>query len=164
MEFDRTVQSEALAARNLRAIKDFSPFNEYLIGEKSALFKSSTGTQIYIWNLDKWGSDYSLEWQADMSGSSSFHGDILIRSRRVRSRPGQTSRKVGNPSVILLLNYCSPLLPPFVGNIFIVCLAESELFRSLFQVPLDYSLRSYLEVIFLEPRMKIYVQGSPVIL
>ncbi|KAJ8427565.1 hypothetical protein Cgig2_006636 [Carnegiea gigantea] len=123
MEFDGTVQSEALAVRNLRAIKEFSPFNEYLIGEKSALFKDDTGTQIYIWNMDKWGSDYSLEWQAGISGSSSFHhGDILIRSRRVRSRPGQTSRKV----------------------------------------PLDYSLRSYLEVIFLEPRMKIYVQGSPV--
>lgn len=31
------------------------------------------------------------------------------------------------------------------------------------QVPLDYSLRAYLEVIFLVPRMKIYVQGSLVI-
>ncbi|KAM0070355.1 hypothetical protein Hdeb2414_s0001g00012201 [Helianthus debilis subsp. tardiflorus] len=29
-----------------------------------------------------------------------------------------------------------------------------------FQVPLDYSVRSYLEVIFLDPRMKIKVQGS----
>ncbi|OVA16345.1 zinc finger protein [Macleaya cordata] len=28
------------------------------------------------------------------------------------------------------------------------------------KVPLDYSLRSYLAVIFLDPRMKIYVQGS----
>lgn len=30
------------------------------------------------------------------------------------------------------------------------------------KVPLDYSLRSYLEVIFLDPRMKVYVQGSVV--
>ncbi|MFS7928328.1 hypothetical protein Hanom_Chr04g00319471 [Helianthus anomalus] len=29
-----------------------------------------------------------------------------------------------------------------------------------FQVPLDYSLRSYLEVIFLDPRLKTKVQGS----
>ncbi|MFS7928338.1 putative morc, S5 domain 2 protein [Helianthus anomalus] len=29
-----------------------------------------------------------------------------------------------------------------------------------FQVPLDYSVISYLEVIFLDPRMKIKVQGS----
>ncbi|MFS7928335.1 hypothetical protein Hanom_Chr04g00319551 [Helianthus anomalus] len=29
-----------------------------------------------------------------------------------------------------------------------------------FQVPLDYSLGSYLEVFFLDPRMKIKVQGS----
>ncbi|GAB4848365.1 hypothetical protein Ancab_003059 [Ancistrocladus abbreviatus] len=122
MELDKQFQSEELAEYNLKAIKDFSPFNEYLIGEKAALFhENPTGTQIYIWNLDKWGSDYTLEWQNGKRGGSSFYqGDIFIRSRRVRSRPGQTSRKV----------------------------------------PLDYSLRSYLEVIFLDPRMKIYVQGS----
>ncbi|KAK9713398.1 hypothetical protein RND81_06G024900 [Saponaria officinalis] len=123
MEFDTNVQSEALAKYNLEAIKEFSPFNEYLIGEKAGLFQCSTGTQIYIWNLDKWGSDYSLEWQEGVRGGSSFlQGDILIRSRRVRTRPGQTSRKVS----------------------------------------VDYSLRAYLEVIFLEPRMKIFVQGSQV--
>ncbi|KAL2927908.1 MORC family CW-type zinc finger protein 3 [Bienertia sinuspersici] len=121
MEIDTSAQSEALARYNLNAIKEFSPFDEYLIGEKAGLFEGKTGTQIYIWNLDKWGSDYTLEWQEGMRGGSSFHqGDILIRSRRVRSRPGQISRKVH----------------------------------------LDYSLRSYLEVIFLEPRMKIFVQGS----
>ncbi|KAF8406746.1 hypothetical protein HHK36_008838 [Tetracentron sinense] len=119
MEEDTSVQSEALASSNLEAIKNFSPFNKYLIGEK--FHGKDTGTQIYIWNLDEWGSDYCLEWQTGKSGRSSFHqGDILIRSRRIRSRPGQISRKV----------------------------------------PLDYSLRSYLEVIFLDPRMKISVQGS----
>lgn len=121
MEIDTSVQSEALAKYNLNAMKEFSPFNEYLIGEKAGLFGGNTGTQIYIWNLDKWGSNYTLEWQAGIRGGSSFHqGDIFIRSQRVRTRPGQTSRKVS----------------------------------------IDYSLRSYLEVIFLEPRMKIYVQGS----
>uniref|UniRef100_A0A803NCP2 CW-type domain-containing protein n=1 Tax=Chenopodium quinoa TaxID=63459 RepID=A0A803NCP2_CHEQI len=121
MDIDTSVQSEALAKYNLNAMKQFSPFNEYLIGEKAGLFRGNTGTQIYIWNLDKWGAEYTLEWQAGLRGGSTFHqGDIYIRSRRVRKRPGQTSRKVS----------------------------------------LDYSLRSYLEVIFLEPRMKIYVQGS----
>ncbi|XP_021714078.1 MORC family CW-type zinc finger protein 3-like isoform X2 [Chenopodium quinoa] len=121
MDIDTSVHSEALAKNNLNAIKQFSPFNEYLIGEKAGLFRGNTGTQIYIWNLDKWGAEYTLEWQAGLCGGSTFHqGDIYIRSRRVRKRPGQTSRKVS----------------------------------------LDYSLRSYLEVIFLEPRMKIYVQGS----
>nr|XP_048334651.1 MORC family CW-type zinc finger protein 3-like isoform X5 [Ziziphus jujuba var. spinosa] len=121
MEVDITVQSSALAKYNLKAIKEFSPFNKYLIGEKAALFCEGTGTQIYIWSLDKWGSDYSLEWHTGLKGGSSFHqGDILIRSRRIRSRPGQISQ----------------------------------------QVRLDYSLRSYMEVIFLVPRMKIYVQGS----
>ncbi|XP_044981269.1 uncharacterized protein LOC123448403 isoform X11 [Hordeum vulgare subsp. vulgare] len=32
-----------------------------------------------------------------------------------------------------------------------------------FKVPLDYSLKAYLEVMFLNPQMKITVQGSPVI-
>ncbi|XP_020103048.1 MORC family CW-type zinc finger protein 4-like isoform X2 [Ananas comosus] len=117
MEVDLSVQSEVSTEISLKAIKEFSPFNEYFIGEKLGLFgEMGTGTQIYIWNLDKWGSDYSLEWSQNTSAS----GDILIRSRRVRSRPGQVSQKV----------------------------------------PLDYSLRLYLEVIFLDPRMKIYVQGS----
>ncbi|CAK9141232.1 unnamed protein product [Ilex paraguariensis] len=122
MEVDTSVQTEALVKYNLKAIKDFSPFNKYLIGEKAGLFHAKgTGTQIYTWNLDEWGSNYCLEWDNGMSGGSSFHqGDILIRSRRIRSRPGQMSR----------------------------------------MVPLDYSLRSYLEVIFFDPRMKIYVQGS----
>ncbi|MCL7045698.1 hypothetical protein MKW94_021723, partial [Papaver nudicaule] len=121
MEVDTSIQSLAVADYHLKAIKEFSPFNEYLIGEKSGLFgENGTGTQIYIWNFDKWGSDFCLEWQRSGDRDSSNEDDILIRSRRVRSRSGQISQKV----------------------------------------PLDYSLRSYLEVIFLEPRMKIYVQGS----
>ncbi|KAK3223120.1 hypothetical protein Dsin_010145 [Dipteronia sinensis] len=122
MELDTSVQSEATAKHNLKAIKEFSPFDKYMIGEKAGLFRdTSTGTQTYIWNLDKWGSDYSLERYEGLEGGSSFHkGDIFIRSRRIRSRPGQISQKV----------------------------------------PLDYSLRSYLEVIFLVPRMRITVQGA----
>ncbi|XP_062234172.1 uncharacterized protein LOC133931336 [Phragmites australis] len=124
MEVDLSVQSEATAEYNLNAIKEFSPFNEYFIGEKLGLFgEDRTGTQIYIWNLDKWGTNYTLEWHSGKSSENPVHngcGDILIRSRRVRSRPGQTSNKV----------------------------------------PLDYSLQSYLEVMFLNPRMKIFVQGS----
>ncbi|KAG2612916.1 hypothetical protein PVAP13_4KG321600 [Panicum virgatum] len=124
MEVDLSVQSEATAEYNLNAIKEFSSFNEYFIGEKLGLFgEERTGTQIYIWNLDRWGNDYTLEWNSGKSSENPVHsgrGDILIRSRRVRSRPGQTSNKV----------------------------------------PLDYSLQSYLEVMFLNPRMKISVQGS----
>lgn len=79
------------------------------------------GTQIHIWNLEEWGSECHLEWtKYNDDGDSSEEGDILIRSRRARKRPGQFSK----------------------------------------QVPLDYSLRSYLEVVFLNTRMKIYVQGS----
>ncbi|CAI9110432.1 OLC1v1010448C1 [Oldenlandia corymbosa var. corymbosa] len=122
MEIDTSVQNETLAKHNLKAIMKFSPFNKYLIGEKSALFgEAGTGTQIYIWNLDEWGSSYSLCWETETKdGSSSCQGDISINPRRVRSRPGQMSQ----------------------------------------EVPLDYSLKSYLEVIFRNPRMKISVQGA----
>ncbi|KAK8936552.1 hypothetical protein KSP39_PZI012591 [Platanthera zijinensis] len=122
MELDLTIQSEEYANFNLSAIKEFSPFNEYLLGEQLGLFgKDGTGTQIFIWNLDKWGSDYTLEW-VDGKDAESYNGqgDILIRSRRIRSRLGQISR----------------------------------------EVPLDYSLQAYLEVIFLNPLMKIFVQCS----
>ncbi|XP_015159623.1 MORC family CW-type zinc finger protein 2A-like isoform X1 [Solanum tuberosum] len=122
MELDK--QNETLFKHNLKAIKEFSPFDKYFIGQKVGLFsKDGTGTHIYIWNLDEWGPNYSLQWESGITGGSSFHqGDILIRSRRVRARPGQMTQ----------------------------------------MVPLDYSLRSYLEVIFLDPRIKIYVQGSQV--
>ncbi|KAL6504291.1 hypothetical protein OROGR_026214 [Orobanche gracilis] len=122
MEVDTNVQNEDSAKYNLKIIKKFSPFDKYLIGEKVGLFRENvTGTQIYIWNLDEWGSSYSLQWETGITGGSSFHqGGIFIRSRRIRSRPGQMSQ----------------------------------------MVPLDFSLKSYLEVIFLDPRMKIYVQGS----
>uniref|UniRef100_A0A0E0C932 CW-type domain-containing protein n=1 Tax=Oryza meridionalis TaxID=40149 RepID=A0A0E0C932_9ORYZ len=126
MEVDSSVQSEATAEYNLNAIKEFSPFNEYFIGEKLGIFgEDGTGTQIYIWNLDRWGADYTLDWSSGKPSEDPVHhgrGDILIRSRRVRLRPGQTSNNV----------------------------------------PLDYSLQSYLEVMFLNPRMKICVQGSSV--
>lgn len=96
MELDTSVQDEILAKCNLKTIKNFSPFDKYFIGEKSGLFSDKgTGTQIYIWNLDKWGSDYSLQWDPGMSGGSSFHqGDILVRSKRIRTRPGQMTRMV----------------------------------------------------------------------
>ncbi|KQK17640.1 hypothetical protein BRADI_1g35820v3 [Brachypodium distachyon] len=105
MEVDLSVQSEATAKYNLDAIKEFSPFNEY--------------------SIDKWGKDYTLDWNSGRTdGNPNNHGrgDILIRSRRVRSRPGQTST----------------------------------------EVPLDYSLQAYLEVMFRYPRMKVTVQGSRV--
>lgn len=96
MEVDTNVQNEDSAKYNLKIIKKFSPFDKYLIGEKVGLFRENvTGTQIYIWNLDEWGSSYSLKWETGITGGSSFHqGGIFIRSRRIRSRPGQMSQMV----------------------------------------------------------------------
>ena len=66
MEIDSNVQNEASAKNNLKAIREFSPFNKYLIGEKAGLFSErGTGTQIYIWNLDQWGSDIACVWKLE---------------------------------------------------------------------------------------------------
>jgi hypothetical protein len=102
MEVDLNVQSEAAAQYNLNAIKDYSPFNEYVIGEKVCLFcEEGTGTQIFIWNLEKWGKEYALTWNSEKTDENPRdhdNRDILIRSERVRSRPGQTSNNVCNLS------------------------------------------------------------------
>ena len=109
MEVDLDVHSKATAEHNLYAIKEFSPFNEYFIGEKVGLFgEDGTGTQVYIWNLDRWGEDYALEWnpeKTDENPAGHGNGDILIRSKRVRSRPGQTNGNVCNFSSILIFLY-----------------------------------------------------------
>jgi hypothetical protein len=102
MEVDLNVQSEAAAQYNLNAIKDYSPFNEYVIGEKVFLFcEEGTGTQIFIWNLEKWGKEYALTWNSEKTDENPLdhdNRDIFIRSKRVRSRPGQTSNNVCNLS------------------------------------------------------------------
>ncbi|KAH7426432.1 hypothetical protein KP509_10G001700 [Ceratopteris richardii] len=119
MDFDLEVHTRGEAESRLQAVKQFSPFNEYSIGSKFAAFGNQPGTVICIYNLDRWGSNYSLEWET-IDSEQKRKRDIWIRSRRVRMRMAQMTTKV----------------------------------------PLDYSLHSYLEVMFLEPRMKIYVQGT----
>ncbi|KAH9302357.1 hypothetical protein KI387_013940, partial [Taxus chinensis] len=99
------------AEAQLKVIKEYSPYNEYTIGSKFASFgENGTGTQIYIYNLARWGSDYSLAWDEKSDEERNFKKkrDIWIRSRRVRTRQGQISQ----------------------------------------EVPLDYSLHAYLEVVF----------------
>jgi hypothetical protein len=46
-------------------------------------------------------------------------------------------------------------------NFIISMITSTDSFIS-YKVPLDYSLKAYLEVMFLNPRMKVTVQGSPV--
>ncbi|KAG6550178.1 hypothetical protein Mapa_008136 [Marchantia paleacea] len=126
MEMDLSVQTEEQGLACLQAVKTFSPFNEFEIGsffDKIGEGKGN-GTYIFIYNLDRWGKEYALQW--DDEDPTKYHTrrdrDITIRSKRVRARPSQTSK----------------------------------------EIPLDYSLRSYLEVLFLDPRMIIRIQGSKV--
>ncbi|MCL7046277.1 hypothetical protein MKW94_018625, partial [Papaver nudicaule] len=122
MQLDTNVQSDMTAKYHLDIMEKYSPFDAFFIGEKLAIFGANgQGTQVYIWNLEKSGSNFSLEWHKSNDGDTNGD-DIIIRSRRTRQRFGQLGQ----------------------------------------EVPLDYSLRAYLEVIFLDPRMKMSIQGSVV--
>lgn len=91
MEFDEEAQSEEEAKKNLNAIKDHSPFNEFKLGVEFERL-SVSGTSIFVFNLEKWGSEHRLRW----TGSGDDENDIVITSKRPRTRPGQTSQKVSS--------------------------------------------------------------------
>lgn len=121
MAFDEKVQSPAEAKKNLTAMKEHGIFHDEMqIGNEFGTIPDTGGTKICIFNLEKWGNDYSLGW--DMNASCKNKNDIVIKRGRPRNRPGQTSA----------------------------------------EVPLDCSLRAYLEVLYDRPKMDVYIQGEPV--
>ncbi|CAM6012481.1 unnamed protein product [Sphagnum balticum] len=127
MDLDDKHFSRAQEEACKKAVKEHSPFrSDIMIGAQFAKI-GARGTSIYVYNLEQWEGKCIFDWsngaeQEDRNKNDGEIADIQIRSKRVRNRPGQTSRKV----------------------------------------PLDYSLRAYLEVLFLNPRMTIYLQGTRV--
>ncbi|CAI5525766.1 unnamed protein product [Closterium sp. Naga37s-1] len=125
-QLDLGVHSEEEAERRKRAIFDFSPLDERRINQEfrkleqasGSIDSPPTGTRIYLFNLKRLSrpdAAYELEWDDDAH-------DILIRTRRPRSRPNQLCQ----------------------------------------DVPIDYSLRAYLRVMFLHNPATITVQGRAV--
>ncbi|CAI5457684.1 unnamed protein product [Closterium sp. Yama58-4] len=125
-QLDVGVHSEEEAERRKRAIFDFSPLDERKINQEFRKLEQAsgssdtppTGTRIYVFNLKRLSrpdAAYELEWDDDAH-------DILIRTRRPRSRPNQLCQ----------------------------------------DVPIDYSLRAYLRVMFLHNPATITVQGRAV--
>ena len=95
MEFDLQINSEEEAKTRLEVIKHFSPFNEYKIGAIFAAFGEGSGTTVCVYNLEKWGSDYALQWDPKATeDETKSRLDITIRSRRVRMRPSQMTKEV----------------------------------------------------------------------
>lgn len=95
MEFDLQVHTQEEAEANLKAVKEYSPFNEYSIGSRFSDFKLGTGTIVCIYNLDRWGSSHSLEWDPKAAEAGPrVKRDIWIRSRRVRTRQAQMTKEV----------------------------------------------------------------------
>ncbi|RLM55709.1 hypothetical protein C2845_PM10G16370, partial [Panicum miliaceum] len=135
MELDLSIQSEATAKYHLNTIKNFSPFTKYYLGEKIGLFgEQGTGTQIYIWNLDKWGTNYTLEWHSGKSSENPVRkgrGDILIRSRRVRSRQGQLSNKVKSRPLAKTLNNTSIMSGEIMGRTIVLTLGMSKPYKQV---------------------------------
>lgn len=96
MAFDEKVQSPAEAKKNLTAMKEHGIFHDEMqIGNEFGTIPDTGGTKICIFNLEKWGNDYSLGW--DMNASCKNKNDIVIKRGRPRNRPGQTSAEVGSP-------------------------------------------------------------------
>jgi hypothetical protein len=84
------------------AVAKHSPFkNDLSIGAQFAKIEK-TGTCIFIYNLEQWDGNCIFEWnpkkikKGEAPSEKKIPGDIIIRSRRVRVRAGQTSTKVGH--------------------------------------------------------------------
>jgi hypothetical protein len=84
-----------------KAVKEHSPFrSDIMIGAQFAKI-GARGTSIYVYNLEQWEGKCIFDWtngaeQEDRNKNDGEIADIQIRSKRVRNRPGQTSRKVGD--------------------------------------------------------------------
>lgn len=81
-----------------KAVAKYSPFkNDMSIGAQFAKIES-TGTRIFVYNLEQWDGKCIFEWTTSEDLESATPGekkpDIKIRSRRVRVRAGQTSKQV----------------------------------------------------------------------
>ena len=106
MEFDLQINSEEEAKARLEVIKQFSPFNEYKIGATFAAFGEGSGTTVCVYNLEKWGSDYALQWDPKATEvETKSRLDITIRSRRVRMRPSQMTKEVNILYVVVVMTF-----------------------------------------------------------
>lgn len=110
MELDTTLQSESDEETSFKAVEAHSPFNKFRIGsEFEKLGRGKTGTRIFVYNLKPWGSKPCLfSWESgDRDGEAGGRkGDIIIQSKRIRMRSGQTSVSVKSYFVGLSgLNY-----------------------------------------------------------
>lgn len=102
MVLDESVCTKEDEKKVKEAVAKHSPFkNDLGIGAQFAKIEK-TGTRIFIYNLEQWDGNCIFEWnpknvtKIEVSAGKKVPGDIMIRSRRVRVRAGQTSTKVGH--------------------------------------------------------------------
>ncbi len=99
MDLDDKHFSRAQEEACKKAVKEHSPFrSDIMIGAQFAKI-GARGTSIYVYNLEQWEGKCIFDWsngaeQEDRNKNDGELADIQIRSKRVRNRPGQTSRKV----------------------------------------------------------------------
>ncbi|RWW64085.1 hypothetical protein BHE74_00028699 [Ensete ventricosum] len=92
--------------------------------------------------------DFTFYFITMQTGSMKLGRDVLVLTQTSSSRSVALLSQSYNENKEVSYFDCSSVM---VSSLSQIC------------VPLDYSLQAYLEVIFLNPRMKIYVQGSLVI-
>lgn len=100
MALDESVCSKADEEKCKTAVAEYSPFkNDLSIGAQFAKIES-TGTRIFVFNLEQWDGKCIFEWktseilEGEAQAEKKVPGDIKMRSRRVRVRAGQTSKQV----------------------------------------------------------------------
>jgi len=98
MALDERVCTKADEEKCKTAVAKYSPFkNDLSIGAQFAKIES-TGTRIFVYNLEQWDGKCIFEWTTSEVLESEAHAekkpDIKIRSHRVRVRAGQTSKQV----------------------------------------------------------------------
>ena len=99
---DERVRTTGDEEKCKEAIFKHSPFkNDLSIGAQFAKIEN-TGTRIFIYNLEQWDGKCIFDWnpkqviKIEAPAEKKVSGDIIIRSKRVRVRAGQTSNQVSH--------------------------------------------------------------------
>lgn len=94
MALDESVCTKEDEEKCKAAVSKYSPFkNDLSIGAQFAKIES-TGTRIFVYNLEQWEGKCIFEVIESETQSEKKLLDIKMRSRRVRVRAGQTSKQV----------------------------------------------------------------------
>ena len=190
-ELDLSVQSEQAALDAERIIEKHSAFNRFTIGQQLARM-ANRGTMVIMWNLRKDDEEIERRQHAakkhksSLKGKTSTVGTVSSSSDDSDTDAEDDPRLAAHKRKMKLLAEAkkkkqehSNATPQFLGDetyelkfkqvpgdLQLVLDEVSNMQERSNQmstdVPLDYSLRAYLSMVFLDDVMQMYVQGQKV--